>query len=168
MLGQFAGLQQTVARLGDAGILVSIFIAPDERQLAAAARLGAPVIELHTGAFANARGARRQRELRRLQRAADCAHDLGLLAFLGLFQLAIPCVLSVLCASVLKAPEVALLALLEVIFGIALAWLGANEKPAASVLTGGAMVIGALLFNELLALRGRRTTMADQAVPGAH
>ncbi|WP_208510269.1 DMT family transporter [Variovorax paradoxus] len=96
------------------------------------------------------------------------AHDLGLLAFLGLFQLAIPCVLSVLCASVLKAPEVALLALLEVIFGIALAWLGANERPAPSVLTGGAMVIGALLFNELLALRGRRTTVADQAVPGAH
>ena len=48
-------------------------------------------------------------------------HDLGLLALLGLVQLAIPCVLSVLCASVLKAPEVALLALLEVIFGILLA-----------------------------------------------
>ena len=78
VLGQFAGLQRTVAQLSDAGIRVSIFIAPDERQLAAAARLGAPVVELHTGAFANARGARRQRELRRLQRAADCAHDLGL------------------------------------------------------------------------------------------
>jgi drug/metabolite transporter (DMT)-like permease len=96
------------------------------------------------------------------------AHDLGLLAFLGVFQLAIPCVLSVLCAQVLKAPEVALLALLEVIFGIALAWLGAGEEPAASVLTGGALVIGALVFNELLALRGRRTTAADNALPGAH
>jgi drug/metabolite transporter (DMT)-like permease len=95
-------------------------------------------------------------------------HDLGLLAFLGVFQLAIPCVLSVLCARVLKAPEVALLALLEVIFGIALAWIGAGEEPAASVLTGGALVIGALVFNELLALRGRRTTAADNAVPGAH
>ena len=58
------------------------------------------------------------------------AHDIGLLAFLGLIQLAIPCVLSVICARVLKAPEVALLALLEVIFGIALAWIGAGEVPA--------------------------------------
>ena len=96
------------------------------------------------------------------------ARDLGLLAFLGVFQLAIPCVLSVLCARVLKAPEVALLALLEVIFGIALAWLGAGETPAPSVLTGGALVIGALVFNELLALRGRRTTAADSVLPSAH
>jgi len=96
------------------------------------------------------------------------ARDLGLLAFLGVFQLAIPCVLSVLCAQVLKAPEVALLALLEVIFGIALAWVGAGEEPAASVLTGGALVIGALVFNELLALRGRRATVVDNALPGAH
>ncbi|WP_369656375.1 DMT family transporter [Variovorax sp. V213] len=96
------------------------------------------------------------------------ARDLGLLAFLGVFQLAIPCVLSVLCARVLKAPEVALLALLEVIFGIALAWIGAGEEPAASVLTGGALVIGALVFNELLALRGRRATVADGALPNAH
>ncbi|MDQ0591029.1 DMT family transporter [Variovorax paradoxus] len=96
------------------------------------------------------------------------AHDLGLLAFLGVFQLAIPCVLAVLCAQVLKAPEVALLALLEVIFGIALAWIGAGEEPAASVLTGGALVIGALVFNELLALRGRRATVADDALPSAH
>jgi len=74
----------------------------------------------------------------------------------------------VLCAQVLKAPEVALLALLEVIFGIALAWIGAGEQPAPSVLAGGALVIGALVFNELLALRGRRTAVADTAVPGAH
>jgi drug/metabolite transporter (DMT)-like permease len=101
-------------------------------------------------------------------RSGRARTTLGLLAFLGVFQLAIPCVLSVLCAQVLKAPEVALLALLEVIFGIALAWIGAGEQPAASVLTGGALVIGALVFNELLALRSRRTTVADTAVPGAH
>ncbi|RZL90577.1 MAG: DMT family transporter [Variovorax sp.] len=83
------------------------------------------------------------------------AHDLGLLAFLGLFQLAIPCVLSMVCARVLKAPEVALLALLEVIFGIAFAWLGADEKPAPSVLTGGALVVGALVVNEWLGWRSR-------------
>ncbi len=83
------------------------------------------------------------------------AHDLGLLAFLGLFQLAIPCVLSMMCARVLKAPEVALLALLEVIFGIAFAWVGADEKPAPSVLTGGALVVGALVVNEWLGWRSR-------------
>jgi len=77
-------------------------------------------------------------------------HDLRLLAGLGLVQLAIPCVLSVVCARVLKAPEVSLLALLEVIFGIALAWWGANEAPGATVLVGGALVIGALVMNELL------------------
>ncbi len=77
-------------------------------------------------------------------------HDLRLLAGLGLVQLAIPCVLSVICARVLKAPEVSLLALLEVIFGIALAWWGANEVPGATVLTGGALVIGALVMNEVL------------------
>ena len=82
-------------------------------------------------------------------------HDIALLALLGLFQLAIPCVLAVLCASVLKAPEVALLALLEVIFGILLAWFGANEVPGASVLTGGALVIGALVVNELIGWRQR-------------
>ena len=80
-------------------------------------------------------------------------HDLGLLALLGLVQLAIPCVLSVLCAGVLKAPEVALLALLEVIFGILLAWLGAGEVPGASVLSGGALVITALIVNELIGWR---------------
>jgi len=83
------------------------------------------------------------------------AHDIGLLASLGLFQLAIPCVLSVLCARVLKAPEMSLLALLEVIFGILLAWLGANEVPSQSVLIGGTVVIGALVANELIGWRMR-------------
>ncbi|MDB5741829.1 MAG: protein of unknown function transrane [Polaromonas sp.] len=84
---------------------------------------------------------------------AATAHDVGLLAVLGLFQLAIPCVLAVICAGVLKAPEVALLALLEVIFGILLAWVGAGEVPGPSVLTGGALVIGALVVNELIGWR---------------
>jgi drug/metabolite transporter (DMT)-like permease len=52
---------------------------------------------------------------------------------------------------VLKAPEVALLALLEIVFGIALAWWGANEAPQVSVLLGGSLVLGALLMNEYLA-----------------
>ena len=81
------------------------------------------------------------------------AHDVGLLAALGLFQLAIPCALSVVCARVLKAPEVALLALLEIVFGIALAWWGANEAPQSSVLWGGSLVLGALLMNQWLGWR---------------
>jgi len=80
-------------------------------------------------------------------------HDIALLALLGLVQLAIPCTLSVICARVLKAPEIALLASLEVIFGILLAWVGANEIPRQTVLTGGALVIGALVVNELVGWR---------------
>lgn len=83
-------------------------------------------------------------------------HDLALLGFLGLTQLAIPCALAVVCARVLKAPEVALLALLEVIFGIVLAWLGADEVPGPTVLGGGALVIGALVVNEILGWKQRR------------
>ena len=81
--------------------------------------------------------------------------DIGLLATLGLVQLAIPCTLSVVCARYLAAPEIALLALLEIIFGIALAWIGANEAPGSSVLVGGGLVIGALFINEWLAFRER-------------
>lgn len=77
-------------------------------------------------------------------------HDIGLLALLGLVQLAIPCALSVVCARVLKAPEIALLASLEVIFGILLAWVGADEVPSQTVLAGGALVLGALIVNELV------------------
>lgn len=83
------------------------------------------------------------------------AHDLGLLAYLGAFQLAIPCVLSVLCARVLKAPELSLLALLEVLFGILLVWLGAGEAPGATVLVGGTLVISALVANEVLGWKQR-------------
>ena len=82
-------------------------------------------------------------------------HDIGLLAVLGLVQLAIPCALSVVCARVLKAPEIALLALLEVIFGILLAWVGADEVPSQTVLAGGALVMGALVVNELVSWRVR-------------
>ncbi|MFN9728354.1 DMT family transporter [Acidovorax sp.] len=83
-------------------------------------------------------------------------HDLALLALLGVVQLAIPCVLAVRCGRVLKAPEMALLGLLEVIFGIVLAWMGAGERPDTAVLTGGALVIGALVFNELLGWREQK------------
>jgi drug/metabolite transporter (DMT)-like permease len=81
-------------------------------------------------------------------------HDLGLLALLGVVQLAIPCLIAVQAARVLSAPEVALLALLEVIFGVLWAWLGANEAPPAAVLGGGALVLCALIANEALGLKG--------------
>lgn len=84
------------------------------------------------------------------------SHDLGLLAMLGIVQLAIPCLLMVRLTRELPAPEISLLALLEVIFGVAWAWLGAAEAPTASVLLGGALVLAALVGNELLALRRPR------------
>ena len=77
-------------------------------------------------------------------------HDVALLGSLGMFQLAVPCVLSVWCASVLKAPEVALLAMLEVIFGTLLAWVGAGEVPSSRVLYGGSLVVAALFINALI------------------
>jgi drug/metabolite transporter (DMT)-like permease len=83
------------------------------------------------------------------------AHDIGWLAVLGVFQLAVPCLMAVAIARHLSAPEVSLLALLEVIFGVAWAWLGAGEVPTAAVLGGGTMVVGALAANEALGLRRR-------------
>lgn len=78
-------------------------------------------------------------------------HDLSLLALLGVAQLAIPCLLMVRLTRELPAPEISLLALLEVIFGVAWAWLGAGEVPTTSVLLGGGLVLGALMANELAA-----------------
>ncbi len=79
------------------------------------------------------------------------AHDIGLLALLGGVQLAIPCTLLVICARVLKAPEISLLAQLEILFGILLVWIGAGERPGLAVLQGGALVLFALLANEWMA-----------------
>jgi pyridoxine 5-phosphate synthase len=64
--------------LAAAGIRVSLFIDPDPRQVEAAKRAGAPVIELHTGAYADAAGAARAREFERLRAAARLAASLGL------------------------------------------------------------------------------------------
>lgn len=81
------------------------------------------------------------------------AHDIGWLAVLGAVQLGIPCVLAVAVSRVLKAPEISLLALLEVVFGVFWAWLGAGEAPSLPVLGGGVLVIAALVFNGWLGLR---------------
>jgi drug/metabolite transporter (DMT)-like permease len=77
--------------------------------------------------------------------------DIALLALLGFFQLGLPCTLLVIAARHLSATEVALLALLEVVLGPLWAWLGAGEVPASSALFGGALVLSALILNELVA-----------------
>jgi drug/metabolite transporter (DMT)-like permease len=79
--------------------------------------------------------------------------DLAWLAFLGVFQLAVPCLIAVRLSRHLPAAEISLLALLEIVFGIAWAWIGAGEEPEAAVLAGGSLVLGALLVNQLLAMR---------------
>jgi drug/metabolite transporter (DMT)-like permease len=84
---------------------------------------------------------------------ATSRHDLLLLAGLGLGQLAVPCLLAVAAARVLGAAEVALLGLLEVIFGVAWVWMSRGEEPTPAVIGGGLLVLGALAANELLALR---------------
>ena len=79
-------------------------------------------------------------------------HDLVLLAGLGCLQLGLPCMLMVRASRHLSAPEISLLALLEVVLGPLWAWLGAGEAPGLATLAGGALVIAALLLNELAAL----------------
>jgi pyridoxine 5-phosphate synthase len=71
-------LAPVIGRLGAAGIRVSLFIDPDIRQLDMARTLGAPVVELHTGAYCDAEGAARERELARLVAAAAHAEAIGL------------------------------------------------------------------------------------------
>lgn len=83
-------------------------------------------------------------------------HDIGILAVLGVFQLGLPCMMMVIAARSLSAPEISLLALLEVVFGPVWAWLGAGEIPDRASLTGGVVVLAALLLNELTSLHPRR------------
>jgi pyridoxine 5-phosphate synthase len=80
---QIAALHPVCRRLADAGIRVSLFIDPDPLQLEAAARIGAPAVELHTGAYADARGERQAIELQRLRDAARHASSLGLTVHAG-------------------------------------------------------------------------------------
>ena len=81
------------------------------------------------------------------------AHDLTLLAGLGVFQLAIPCLLAVRVSRVLSGSELALLSQLELVLGVLWAWLWAGEVLTFASLLGGTMVLLALLGNEYLAWR---------------
>ncbi|MDM7322582.1 MAG: pyridoxine 5'-phosphate synthase [Gammaproteobacteria bacterium] len=83
VLGQEARIKEACARLAEAGVRVSLFIDADLAQVEAAVRVGAPVIEIHTGHYANAHGLARQRELERIERAAVHAAELGLQVHAG-------------------------------------------------------------------------------------
>ena len=76
--GQHNHLAPIVARLNDAGIRVSLFIEPDARQIEAAMRLRAPVVEFHTGRYAHVEGEDRAAELRRIADAAALAWKNGI------------------------------------------------------------------------------------------
>ena len=76
--GQHNRLAPVVARLSDAGIRVSLFIAPDVRQIEAAMQLGAPVVEFHTGDYAHAEGEERAVQLKRLSDMAALAAKNGI------------------------------------------------------------------------------------------
>ncbi len=76
--GQREWLSPMVAKLGEAGIRVSLFIEPDPRQIEAALQMRVPVVELHTGRYAELDGEARTAELRRLSDAAALAAKNGI------------------------------------------------------------------------------------------
>jgi pyridoxine 5-phosphate synthase len=81
--GQAARVQEAVTLLKSHGIRVALFIDPDPQQIEAAAHCGAPVVELHTGAWAQATGARQATELERLRSGARLAASLALKVHAG-------------------------------------------------------------------------------------
>jgi pyridoxine 5-phosphate synthase len=76
--GQHNHLAPVISRLRDAGIRVSLFIGPEDRQVEAALRLGAPVVELHTGEYAHAEGEQVAVELKRIADMAALAAKNGI------------------------------------------------------------------------------------------
>jgi len=78
VVGGFAAIRDACERLAAAGCEVSLFIDPEPAQIEAAAHAGAPVIELHTGAYAEASGEAATREHARLSAATEMALELGL------------------------------------------------------------------------------------------
>ncbi|NIA27119.1 MAG: pyridoxine 5'-phosphate synthase [Desulfobulbaceae bacterium] len=78
VVGQQDKVRDACARLADAGVRVSLFIDPDRAQLDAAVAVGAPVVELHTGQYADADGKQQRKELKRVAEAASYGDKLGL------------------------------------------------------------------------------------------
>ncbi len=83
VIGSRDRIAEACSRLAALGIRVSLFIDPAPDQLAAARDCGAPVVELHTGTYAEARGQEQQHELTRLREAVSCGLDLGLVVNAG-------------------------------------------------------------------------------------
>ena len=81
--GQQSRIADAVAALAAANIRTSLFIDPDERQIDASKAVGAPVIELHTGAYASAEGEARVHELERIAAAARYATSIGIRVHAG-------------------------------------------------------------------------------------
>ena len=81
--GQLDQVRDACARLAAAEIRASLFIDPDPQQLDAAVLAGAPVVELHTGRYADSAGSAQERELRRIAEAASYADKLGLIVNAG-------------------------------------------------------------------------------------
>jgi drug/metabolite transporter (DMT)-like permease len=79
--------------------------------------------------------------------------DLLLLAFLGVFQLGLPCMFLVLASRALLAPEIALIGLLEVVLGPLWVWMLVGEEPGRATLVGGSIVLAALVLNEVAVVR---------------
>ncbi len=81
--GQLEKVADACARLSDKGIRVSLFIDPEERQLDAAVQAGAPVVELHTGSYADCEGEQQKDELERVTSAASYGQEIGLIVNAG-------------------------------------------------------------------------------------
>ena len=83
VIGNQAAVADATARLSKAGMEVSLFIDPDKQQIKAAQEVGAPVIELHTGTYADVDESVRAAELQRLNEAAAYGHERGLIINAG-------------------------------------------------------------------------------------
>ena len=81
--GQYDLVSNTVMRLQEKGIKVSLFIEPDKVQIDAAKKMGAEYIEIHTGLYANTEGEAHIKELNRIKEAAVYAHSIGLIVNAG-------------------------------------------------------------------------------------
>jgi pyridoxine 5-phosphate synthase len=78
VLGHFQAVQAATAQLKGAGIRVSLFIDPEEKQIQAAKDVGATVVELHTGRYADLSGDQQMQELERIRKAAQFGRSIGL------------------------------------------------------------------------------------------
>lgn len=78
VLGHYAAVEAAIKQLKNAGIRVSLFVDPDEKQIKAAKDVGATVVELHTGRYADLSGVEQVKELERIQKAAQYGVSIGL------------------------------------------------------------------------------------------